>query len=127
MVCFKISGAFTGLKKVHNSFFNNIISEFFVNDEEVVACYCRNRVGFVLTTKRIIAINRKGLLGRNNEITSIPYNKITSFYWEAKGSIIVNAKLELYLDKNVRARFEFIGNKNIIDVYTIISTNVLVA
>lgn len=126
MACFNLKSCYVGLKKAPLSAFNNVISNILANEEEIVACAKRGKFGVVFTTKRIIAINLKGGNVYNKEISSIPYNVITTFCWETKQGFWSNtSKLEVYFSAMGRARFELKGYGEVEQIYKVISEHVL--
>ena len=81
MIDFNSSGFFARLKQVSNDTFGKNVEDILINDEEIIGTYQSVRDGVVFTTKRIIAINVQGLTGKKKDFTSIPYNKITAYYY----------------------------------------------
>ena len=113
MIDFNSQGFFARLKKVNDSEFGKIISDFLIDGETVIGAYKSVRDGVVFTNKRIIAINVQGITGKKQDYTSIPYSKISTFSLETAGVLDLDSELELYMSGVGKVKFQFTGNTDI--------------
>jgi hypothetical protein len=113
MIDFNSQGLFARLKKVDNSEFGKIISDFLIDGEDIIGSYKSVRDGVVFTNKRIIAINVQGLTGKKQDYTSIPYSKISTFSLETAGVFDLDSELELYMSGVGKVKFQFTGNTDV--------------
>lgn len=125
MIDFNSNGFFARLKKVDDSGFDKIISDLMIDGEIVIGAYKSVRDGVVFTNKRIIAINVQGMLGKKQDYTSIPYNKISTFSLETAGVFDLDAELELYLSGVGKVKFQFTGSTDVKAICRAISTYTL--
>lgn len=101
------------------------INEFFIDGENVIACFRTIRDQLVFTNKRIIAANVQGLMGSKTDYTSIPYSKIQTFSVETAGALDRDCEIELYISAVGKIRFEITGSFDIVKFNKIISQYVL--
>ena len=113
MIDFNSQGFFARLKKVDNSEFGKIISDFLIEGEDVIGAYKSVRDGVVFTNKRIIAINVQGITGKKQDYTSIPYSKISTFSLETAGVFDLDSELELYMSGVGKVKFQFTGSTDV--------------
>ena len=125
MIDFNSNGFFARLKKVNNTEFGNIISDFLIAGEEVIGSYKSIRDGVVFTNKRIIAINVQGITGKKQDYTSIPYSKISTFSLETAGIFDLDSELELYMSGVGKVKFQFTGSTDVKEICKAISVYTL--
>jgi hypothetical protein len=113
MIDFNSQGLFARLKKVDNSEFGKIISDFLIEGEDIIGAYKSVRDGVVFTNKRIIAINVQGITGKKQDYTSIPYSKISTFSLETAGVFDLDSELELYMSGVGKVKFQFTGSTDV--------------
>lgn len=113
MIDFNSQGFFARLKKVDNSEFGKIISDFLIEGEDIIGAYKSVRDGVVFTNKRIIAINVQGITGKKQDYTSIPYSKISTFSLETAGVFDLDSELELYMSGVGKVKFQFTGSTDV--------------
>ncbi len=113
MIDFNSQGFFARLKKVNDSEFGKIISDFLIDGETVIGAYKSVRDGVVFTNKRIIAINVQGITGKKQDYTSIPYSKISTFSLETAGVLDLDSELELYMSGVGKVKFQFTGSTDV--------------
>ena len=113
MIDFNSQGFFARLKKVNDSEFGKIISDFLIDGETVIGAYKSVRDGVVFTNKRIIAINVQGITGKKQDYTSIPYSKISTFSLETAGVFDLDSELELYMSGVGKVKFQFTGSTDV--------------
>lgn len=119
------NATFAKLKAVSASNFEQTISPFFINGEQIIGTFKGIRDGIVFTTKRIIAINVQGITGKKKDYSSLPYSKIQAFSVETAGVLDLDSELELWFSGLGKVRFEFSSNVNITDICKVISQYVL--
>ena len=113
MIDFNSQGLFARLKKVDNSEFGKIISDFLIEGEDIIGAYKSVRDGVVFTNKRIIAINVQGITGKKQDYTSIPYSNISTFSLETAGVFDLDSELELYMSGVGKVKFQFTGSTDV--------------
>ena len=64
--------------------------------EQVYACYSTIRDQALLTTKRMIVMDKQGLTGNKIEVYSLPYTSIKMWSSENAGLLDFDAELELW-------------------------------
>lgn len=97
------------------------VRDLLIPGEEVVSSYRGVRDGVVFTTKRIIAVNVQGIMGKKRDYSSLPYSKVTAFSAETAGTFDLDAELELYFSGLGKVRFEFTGQTNIREISKMIA------
>lgn len=65
------------------------------------------RDGAVITTSRIIVVNRQGITGKKIEYTTIPFRSITAFTIENSGTFDLDAELTVYGSGFGKAKMQF--------------------
>ena len=121
MIDFNSNGFFARLKQVTPDTFGNIINDFLIDGEIVIAAYKSIRDGVVFTNKRIIAINVQGITGKKQDYTSIPYNKISTYSLETAGVFDFDTELELYLSGVGKIKFQFTQSTDVKEICKAIS------
>ena len=116
---------YTVLKMVDNESYLQLISPFFVDDEEIIGTYKGMRDGVVFTNKRIIAINVQGITGKKKAFTSIPYSKIQAFAVETAGVLDLDSELEICISGLGTIKFDFSADTNISEICKIMSRQIL--
>ena len=124
MIDFQNSSVFK-LKSISNNAYAEIISPIFVNGEEIISSYQGMRDGVVLTNKRILAINIKGVTGKKKDISSLPYSKVQAFSIETAGVMDLDSELEIWFSGLGSVKFEFTKDSNVSQIGRIISEYVL--
>ncbi len=124
MIDFKNAGFFK-LRAVDNNTYLGLISDIFVDGENIISTFKGIRDGVVFTNKRIIAVNVQGLTGTKKDFTSLPYSKIQSFSVETAGVFDLDSELDLWFSGLGKVRFEFVKNANVSAICKIISERVL--
>lgn len=61
----------------------------------------------VFTSKRIIAINVQGIIGKKRDFTLLPYSKIQAFSVETAGTFVLGAELEIWISDLGQVKFDF--------------------
>ena len=105
--------------------FDHLIEPILVDGEEVEQVYQAYRDGLVLTNKRLIAINVQGLTGTKVDMTSIPFSKICMYSIETKGTIDLDAELDIWITAVGKVRFCFSSNSCMRDAGKLICKHLL--
>ena len=121
MIDFNSEGLFARLKKVGAGEFGGIINDFLVDGEVVIGAYKSIRDGVVFTNKRIIAVNIQGITGKQQDYTSIPYSKITTFSLETAGVFDLDSELEIYISGVGKVKFQFTQSTDVKEICKSIS------
>ena len=124
MIDFKNAGFFK-LRAVDNTTYFGLVSDIFVDGENIISTFKGIRDGVVFTNKRIIAVNVQGLTGTKKDFTSLPYSKIQSFSVETAGVFDLDSELDLWFSGLGKVRFEFVKNANVSAICKVISERVL--
>lgn len=95
MIDFKNNSQIFKMKEVGKDTFVHTISPFMLDDEETISCYKAARDYVVFTNKRMIVVDVQGLIGKKQDFTSLPYNKIQAFSVKTAGALDVDTDVEL--------------------------------
>lgn len=120
MIDFKNS-AYVKLKKVDNNAVGKNLQALLLPDESIIGTYKGVRDYVVFTDKRVIAANVQGITGKKQDLTSMPYKKISVFSIETSGVLDLDSELELYFSGVGKVKFEFTGASDIVEIGRIIS------
>ena len=112
MIDFK-NGSFVKLHKVSNDSIGENAKKLLLDGENVISVYQSIRDYVIFTDKRFISVNVQGLTGKKQDLTSMPYNKISVFSVETAGTLDFDSELELYFSGVGKVRFEFTGSADI--------------
>jgi hypothetical protein len=94
--------------------------------ERIEKAYQLIRDTFVFTDKRLIFVNRQGLMGKKIEYQSIPYRSITRFSIETAGAFDLEAELKIWLTGNpVPTQLQFNKKLSIYAVQSVLASYVL--
>ena len=115
------------LKPIDEKDIQRDVAGLFINGEKVIGAYKTVRDQVIFTNKRIITIDVQGITGKRKDYSTLPYSKIQYFSVQTPGFAEMNAdcEMELYFSNGFKARFEFAGKCNIIDIGRSISEFVL--
>jgi hypothetical protein len=95
-------------------------------DESIDAAYKCGRDLFIISTKRIIVIDRKGITGKSTEWKSFPlmYNK--AFWVETEGHMLNGSELKVYTDDDdIKQGLAKGQNDSIWTIHELLSTKML--
>ena len=70
---------FLKLRQVQNEIFAGAVHPLLVEDERIITSYQSVRDGVVFTDRRVFFVVPKGLSGRRQDITALPYRSIRAF------------------------------------------------
>ena len=97
-------------------------------DEDITVAYKVVRDYIILTPKRIIFIDVKGLSGKKICINSVPYRQIASFSVQTAGVMDLNAELVIYIPGvPVPLTYTFDKNINIYEVQAVLADAIAAA
>lgn len=93
--------------------------------ESIELAYKLVRDMVVLSSHRLIFIDKQGLTGRKVEYRSIPYKSITMFTVESAGHFDLDAELKIWISGQPEPMsMEFNGKTNIYKLQAILATKV---
>ena len=124
MIDFK-NASFMKLKPVPPENFSSMVAPLLLPDETILSAYQTIRDGVLFTSKRIIAINVRGMTGKKKDFTSLPYSKIQAFSVETAGVMDLDSELELWFSGLGMVKFEFTSRADVPAICRTISTYVL--
>ena len=119
------NGSFIKLKKVNNDSVGTNLTALLVPNEVIIGTYKGIRDYVVFTDKRFISVNVQGITGKKQDLTSMPYKKISVFSVETSGVLDMDSELELYFSGVGKVKFEFTGASDIVQIGQVISKYVL--
>ncbi len=97
-----------------------------VDGERVEHAYRLFRDLIVFTNKRLITMDKQGLTGKKKEFLSIPYSSVTKFSKEGAGRFDMDAEIKVWVRGDAEPLgFEFRKDKNVDDVYRVLSAYIL--
>lgn len=115
------------LKPIDFKDVQNDVSNLLIDGEELIGAYKTVRDQVVFTNKRVITIDVQGITGKRKDYSTLPYSKLQYFSVQTPGfaELIPDCEMELYFTNGFKAKFEFRGNCNIIQLGKILSGYVL--
>ncbi len=69
----------------------------FVEDESIEKAFLLIRDVFLFTNKRLILVNKQGIIGKKTKVIFIPYTKINIFSVETTGDLDLEAELRIWI------------------------------
>ena len=101
-------------------------STMLVEGEAIEHAYKLVRDLIVFTSLRLVLVDKQGLTGKKREYVSVPYGSITRFSKETAGRFDMDAEIKVWLrGESQPMQFEFRKDKNVHDVYRVLSSYVL--
>lgn len=98
---------------LHETEPSDLILEKLCRNETARICFSSIRDEMVLTEKRILIADRKGLTGKKIRYIAIPYSSITLYKVGMVGGWDPDAEILLNLRGNVKIQLRFLRNKEI--------------
>ena len=81
-----------------SEFSEKYIREGTLSSDETVKCFYKGiRDMLIITNKRLIAVDKKGLTGKKQKYLSVPLNKIIAYSISTAGNIDLDSDLEIFL------------------------------
>ena len=97
-----------------------------VGNERIEKAYRLVRDLVVFTNKRLVMVDKQGFSGKKKQYTSIPYRSIVRFSKESQGHFDMDAEIKIWLSSTDQPlSIEFQKDKNVHDVYQVLSAQVL--
>ena len=111
------------LTQIDPSSVNKNIKAMLIDGEEIVDAYRTVRDQLVFTNKRMIAVDVKGITGKKQYFSSMPYKMVLYFNVQTVGfmELIPDAELDIHFSNGHTAHFEFRGRCKIIEIAKMIS------
>jgi hypothetical protein len=112
--------------EVNTSSLESEFATLLISGEQIEHAYRLFRDLIVFTNKRLIMMDKQGLTGKKKEFLSIPYSNITKFSKESSGRFDADAEIKVWVRGDPGAlQFEFRKDKNVDDVYRVLSAYIL--
>ena len=92
-----LQGLFGNAAEVDTKALQKDLDAVLAEGEQVVQAFRIMRDLFIFTDKRLVLIDKQGLMGKKAEYHSIPYKSITHFSVETAGTFDADAELRLYI------------------------------
>ncbi|MGF1448775.1 MAG: PH domain-containing protein [Opitutales bacterium] len=97
-----------------------------IKGETIEQAYKLIRDLVVLTSKRIVFVDKQGLTGRKREYLCIPYRSVERFSKENTGHVDLDAEIKLWIrGQSEPLLLEFKGSSNVDQVFRTLSRYVL--
>lgn len=74
-----------------------VVGQLLIQNEQIYKAYQVGRDTFVFTDKRVILVDRQGLVGSKTEYRTIPYRSITNYSVETAGPMDLDAELKIWI------------------------------
>ena len=104
----------------------NELSPILIEQEQVHKAFKLHRDLIVMTNYRLITVDKQGVTGSKQSMTSIPYKSIRKFGKESAGLFDLDAELILWITgESVPIKWEFSKGVNINEVYALLTYFVL--
>ncbi len=106
------------LTPIDNTAVNKNIYALLIDGEHVVDAFKTVRDQLVFTNKRIIFVDVKGITGKKQHFTNLPYKMVQYYNIQTVGfaEIIPDAELDLHFANGHTAHFEFKGKCKILEI-----------
>ena len=101
------------------------LADVLVAGESVDSAYKVLRDTFVFTNKRLILIDRQGLMGKKVEYLSVPYKSMVSFAVETAGTFDMDSELKIWISGQGVLQKTFSKGSNIVKVQQSLAKYVL--
>ncbi len=115
------NGTLNKLRKISVDDVKNNTFDLLSDNEIIMSAYKRNKCYVIFTDQKIIVCNVRGLIGRKQDYTVIPYDRITSYSVRAKASVDNDCQLEVSIPGLWKVRFKFSGTCDVKSVIKMIS------
>lgn len=89
------------------------IMEKLCDNETPLICFASLRDEMIMTEKRILIADRKGLWGKKIRYISIPYSSVTFYTVGTVGGFDLDAEILLNLRGNVKIQLRFLRSREI--------------
>ncbi|MBQ7978185.1 MAG: PH domain-containing protein [Candidatus Methanomethylophilaceae archaeon] len=111
------------LTQINSTDVNKNIYALLIEGEQFVDGYKTVRDQLIFTNKRMISVDVKGITGKKQFFTSMPYKMVQYFTIQTSGfaEIISDSEMDLMFSNGHRAHFEFKGRSKILEIGKMIS------
>jgi len=103
--------------------------ELLQDDERIVFAFKgrggKGRDSFMLTSKRVLVKDKKGVTGKRIEYLSVPYDSIRAFSVETAGSVDTDQELKIYARSVGKIALDFVNEVNVWEIKRFLSSKVL--
>ena len=89
------------------------VKELLVENEQIIFAFKTIRDVVVVTDKRLITANVKGVTGKRVDYSTLPFSKIQAFSVETAGSFDLDCELVLWFANLGSVRLEIVGDFDI--------------
>ncbi|MCQ2508032.1 MAG: PH domain-containing protein [Dorea sp.] len=100
------------MREIDSDIFEDTISVFLVDGEEIICCYKAVRDYLVFTNKRMILVDVQGITGMKKEFEFIPYRNIQTFKVKTAGLVDIDMDVELQIVGHGKVHMEFASSTN---------------
>ena len=98
------------------------LSPVLIDQEQIHKAFKLHRDLIVLTNYRIITVDKQGITGAKQSMTSIPYKSIRKFSKESAGLFDMDAELAIWIaGEGAPIKWEFSKGVNINEVYCLLT------
>ena len=106
------------LKPIGESSVLEEVKKMLINGEQILSAYESGRDQIIFTTKRVIAVDVKGIIGKKKEFSSLPYSKVQHYTVQTPGfmEVLSDGELILGFANGILVQFEFGGKVDIISI-----------
>ena len=120
------SSLFGNVSEVDSSKIEAEFETMLVQGERIEKAFRLVRDLVVFTNKRLILVDKQGFTGKKKMYTSIPYRSVIRFSKESQGHFDMDAEIKIWLSSTEQpVSLEFSKDKNVHDVYQVLSTQIL--
>ncbi|RCW74999.1 PH domain-containing protein [Saliterribacillus persicus] len=98
--------------------------QLFVNGEEVNVAFKVIRDLFIFTDKRLILVDKQGLIGKKTSYHSIMYKSISHFSVETAGTFDMDSELKIWISGNLEPLVSknFKKDSNIFEIQKVLAS-----
>lgn len=121
-----LQGLFGNATEVNTKELQKDLEATLVEGETVAKAFRILRDLFIFTDKRLLLIDKQGLIGKKAEYHSIPYKSISHFSVETAGTFDMDAEMKIYISGNpTPIQREFKRGTDIVGVQKILAQFIL--
>ena len=101
------------MREVATNTFDSVVTMFYINGEETIACYQAMRDYMVFTNKRMIVVDVQGISGKKKDFSSFPYKNIQAFSVKTAGVLDIDTDVEIVFAGLGTVHLEFTTSTNV--------------
>lgn len=87
---------FDGLKPASRSAFDDVVGGMIPAGEEVIAAFRAGKGGVLFTSQRVLAVDTKGLTGKQKIVIAVPYDKVSAYAFEGTSLSSFDGRITLW-------------------------------